>query len=74
MRTAPSGYFLPSRSSTSRLYCLDQLAGGARHIPSALANAQTLGIAFFEQMSGFVCRQPTVRLSVSPSLKGSWKR
>jgi len=44
------------------------------HTPFARANAQTDGIAFFAQISGFVCRQPTVCVGLSPSTSGSWNR
>ena len=41
-------------------------------MPSARTNAQIFGMRFLAQISGFVCRQPTVLSDVSPGLSGSW--
>jgi hypothetical protein len=46
------------------------VAAGERHISSARAKAQTVSRLCFEQTSGWECRQPTVRDSVSPGCKG----
>jgi hypothetical protein len=55
----------------SFLNCFGHVAGGARQRPSAREKAQTDGIAFFAQISGLVCLQPTVCFSLSPPTSGS---
>jgi hypothetical protein len=43
-------------------------------MPSERENAQTPCIECFAQMSGFVWRQPTVRISESAISRGAWNR
>jgi len=50
-------YFFPDLSFAN---CFGHDTGGFRHIPSARAKAQTFGMEWLAQMSGFVWRQPSV--------------
>lgn len=61
---------LPSKSERTR-NCLGQDEGGFWHTPSDLTKAQTLGKEWLAQMSGFVCRQPSVCVAKSFGFKGA---
>ena len=60
-----------SSKSARTLNCLGQDAGGFWHKPSALTKAQTLGKEWLAQMSGFVCRHPSVCVAESFGFKGA---
>jgi len=64
-------YLLFVPCSLSLENCFLQELGGARQRLSFLTNAQTSGIEFLPQISGLVCRQPYVCVSLSFGCKGA---
>lgn len=64
-------FFTLAVEPESNRNCFGHEMGGFRHMPSARAKAQTLGIEWLEQMSGLVWRQPSVCVSESFGLRGA---